>query len=437
MMSAKRGGVAAAPARAIQATPRVPRVQITPPALPHLVFYETLAALDESHPLWEETVAGLLALRLYDTWCERSALGESLEPWEIAGVTSQVETLPAARTVRAPLRALVRAAESADQTPTAALSHLAAYARALHFGAHWLLAADVFTTILGRARGAPGEVLFTAAFHRGYCYRMAGMLDHAAASYNEGRLIAVSCDNEAGVLEADFSHAKLALHRGNLPAAEALLDSVIASADAPACRHVLARALHDRGQVAARRGRPDDAVTYVYRAYALYESESDRDRALGDVAGALAEAGYHDAAWDARLVIQATAQEQETRWSATVNLIELAAWRGDRRLFEQFIRELDGVALPPWLAGYYHLHAGAGYHQFGEQTAAGRALREAVAVAVRHELHEVRMKADDLLTAVERSPSPVVPAPAPSAGPVADVITAVRALREQSAVATV
>jgi hypothetical protein len=47
------------------------------------------------------------------------------------------------------------------------------------------------------------------------------------------------------------------------------------------------------------------------------------------------------------------------------------------------------------------------------------------------------MNADDLLTAIERSPSPVVPATAPSTGPVADVITAVRTLREQAAVATV
>lgn len=408
-------------------------MQITPPLLPHLAFYEALAVLDESDARWKETVAGLLALRLFDSWGEVHRRGERLQAWEVSGVAEAVDELPESHLARAPLSAVVDAVRAPGAVPARALGHLADYARALRLEAKWLLAADVFATMLSNAYGALDDVVIGAAYHRGYCLRMAGQLDAAAASYDEGRALAASCGNEAGLLEADVSHAALALHRGNLPAAETLLDQVIERAAGGACTQILARALHERANVAARRERFDDAVIFAYRALPLYANAVDRDRVLGDIATAMGDAGHTDAAWDAHLVLSVTAQAQETRWVATANLIELAAMRGDQPLFERLRADLADAPLPIYLLAHYHLFTGVGYQRFGHHDLAQRALGEAVAVASRFELHQVRMQAEAALeTSAPRTTHGAEVADASPA--VAEVITALRTMREMAVV---
>ncbi len=405
-------------------------MQITPSLLPHLAFYEALAVLDESNPAWNETVAGLLTLRLFDTWGEMARRGERVQAWEVTGVAEAVDELPSTHPARAPLRAVVDAVRAPNVAPADALPQLSAYARVLRFEAQWLLAADVFATMLTNAYGAPEDVVIGAAYHRGYCLRMAGQLEAAAASYEEGRALAASCGNEAGLLEADVSHAALALHRGNLPAAEALLNDVIDRAGSVTCTQVLAHALHERAHVAARRARPEDAVVFGYRALSLYAAACDRDRVLGDIATALGEAGHHQAAWDGHLVLALTAQEQEARWVATVNLMELSALRGNEVLFERFRGELAGVALPAWLTGYYHLCTGIGYHRFDRHALAVRALQQAASVAARFELNEIRIKADAALRALDTAPTIAPATPRAVTKEVAEIIASVRHMRE-------
>jgi tetratricopeptide (TPR) repeat protein len=325
---------------------------------------------------------------------------------------------------------VVEAVQDRELEPADLLPQLSAYARALRFEARWMLAADAFATLLANAEGGEEELVITAAYHRGYCLRMAGELDAAAASYDEGRLLAASCGNAAGMLEADVSHAALALHRGNLPAAERLLDGVIERADPVRCAAVLGRALHHRAGLAARRGHPEQAIVFGYRAFPLIPLQSDRDRVLGDIATALGEAGHHEAAWDAQLVLAATAQEQETRWVATVNLIELAAWRGNERLFERFRVELADATLPVWLSGHYHLFVGEGFHRFGRRAEAKRSLQRAVTVAAGAELNEIRMRAEDSLAELDRAPAAGTVRPAQPDAEVGEVIAAVRTIRE-------
>jgi hypothetical protein len=210
---------------------------------------------------------------------------------------------------------------------------------------------------------------------------------------------------------------------------------VIERADPATCGQVLARALHERGHVAARRGRLDDAVVYGYRALALYEGAMERDRVLGDIAGALGAAGYHQAAWDGHLVLAATAQAQETRWAAIVNLIELAAWRGNERLFDRYRAELADVALPAWITGYYHLHSGDGFLRFGHRELAIASLERAVEVATQTQLNEVRMQAETLLSTIDRSPTPVFAAASPATPEIAEVIDALHRMHALAGIA--
>ncbi len=406
--------------------------------LPHLPFFAVLAGLDESSPAWRATTAGLLVLRLFERWTERARQGESLDEWEIAAVRDAIEAAEDGDIGRNILRGVVGLASRPGARPVAALAGLTAYARSLQFDGRWSLAADVYGTVVDYGEGPDPELALSACLLRSYCLRMTGALDEAAASIDHGRELAARCGDLPSVLQADVAHAALALHRGNLPQAEALLDGVIARAEAgpstAPCESVLWRALHNRANVAARRQQFEAAAVYGHRALALCSDSSDRERILGDVATALGDAGQREAARDAHLVLVATAQAAETRWTAMVNLVELAALDGREPLFERHRRDLAGIALPPVLAAYYHLFVGEGCARFGRTASARTALTKAAAVAQEFRINEVLLKAETALEALERSPAPTPveasPAAKPASPALTEVIEAVGSMRE-------
>src|SRR5579862_6242015 len=110
-----------------------------------------------------------------------------------------------------------------------------------------------------------------------------------------------------GTLLADIGVANVALRRGNLPAAEAILEGVCAAAGAMG--DVLARATHDLGYVCYHRatahpaGRVDAAyldraAQHFFAAFKQYADPPRRDRALVDLATTLAARGLTAAARD-------------------------------------------------------------------------------------------------------------------------------------------
>jgi len=133
-------------------------------------------------------------------------------------------------------------------------------------------------------------------------------------------------------------------------------------------------------------------------------------------------------------MVAATAQEQEVRWQAAVNLIALAALRGNELLFERHRQELAQVSLPPALNAYYHLYVGQGLRQFGRVALARKALGDAVGIASRYELNEIRFQAEELLAQIESAPAPATSAPPAPEPEVAEVIEAVRSMRELAGV---
>src|SRR5205814_873421 len=146
--------------------------------------------------------------------------------------------------------------------------------------------------------------------------------------------------------------------RGNLPRAEEILDDTIARAMGPDLSDVRSRALHDRSEVANRRGQYELAIRLAYQALEHSQSPTERDRILNDLAGSFLDLGVYSAARDAYLVISATAQEQYSRWLATLNLMDIASHTGAEVLFEQYRRQLIAEKLPPYLATGFQLVLG-------------------------------------------------------------------------------
>ena len=107
------------------------------------------------------------------------------------------------------------------------------------------------------------------------------------------------------------------------------------------------------------------------------------------------------AARDALLVLAATAQEQYSRWLATINLMELEAMDGCEPRFEEYRRQLDGLTLPPVLQAEYYYSLGEAHRIFQHPDQARQALTRAVEVATAHGLNEHAFRAEQALAELE------------------------------------
>jgi hypothetical protein len=110
--------------------------------------------------------------------------------------------------------------------------------------------------------------------------------------------------------------------------------------------------------------------------------------------------GRYDAARDTHLILANTAQTKLVRWSASLNLMELAGLDGQELAFDTYSRELAREPLNPWLRAHYLLFLGEGFARFGRYEAAEDALSEASVFADVNQLHELAFKAQSALEAL-------------------------------------
>ena len=145
-----------------------------------------------------------------------------------------------------------------------------------------------------------------------------------------------------------------------------------------------------------------------YEALKGVRNQMARDRVLNDLGASFAQLGVFTAARDAFLVVAATAQEQYMRWTATLNLLEVAVQERRETLVEQYRRELDGASLPPTLQTYYYIYMAQGHRAFDQLPLAKAAVIRAIEVATENQLGQLRFEAEELLgefESLERSES--------------------------------
>jgi tetratricopeptide (TPR) repeat protein len=256
----------------------------------------------------------------------------------------------------------------------------------------------VYSTVIAHTNPLEdSDIAIDANMHLGYCAATLGNWELAAAAYSEAGQIAEASGDIVKVLRARLADAKLLTERGNLPEAATILDSAIDRAASHEVGEVTGLLKHQRGSVAFLRGEYERSIRFVYDAITALQSPAARDRALGDLAAAFAELGCRSAARDAHLILAATASEQYTRWMATINLMELAAFDMREPNFEQHRRELADSSLPPSLAAVYHLYVGQGYQRFGKHDLAIQFIEQALDLASIHKLNRVYFEAEAAL----------------------------------------
>ena len=365
----------------------------------HVPFFTELASLDEQDTSWRAVSAGLVLLRLVDAWIEEGAAVVAADGWGVRSVAACLEEMPVGMPARAILRSALDALTSARCGDMHAVApRLMAYARSLDLDAKWALAADVYDTVLAHVHPEEeSEIAVNALLHRGHCLRELGDFTDATQAFTMAAELAHQSGDMIGTLRARIGEAKIVVARGNLPAADAILDETVALANEHSLAEVRSMATHDRAYIAYSRGQYDLAVRYAYDAMRDSVVESERDRILGDLAGAFYMLGVKSAARDAFLVLAATAREQWQRWVATINLMELSAEDAVEVQFERYRQQLASADLPPILRTQFELHVGRGYQLFGHFGEAKAWLDRALDTASTHSFNQLVFAAEAAL----------------------------------------
>lgn len=363
----------------------------------HLAFAEVLARTPVSDPVWGRTLAGLLTLRAVDRWHASFAAAE-LRPdaWNhpsrncsYRGVRRAIASVEASSPIPAILSGMIELlAAGRAATPHTVSEILLQYSRALELDAAWSLAIDTYgTSFLIADEAGEWRSAVHAALRMGYCHRVLSRLGEATSWYARAEWIATAHGETGLYLQARVGLANVAKMRGNFADARTMLTDVVQGAEATGNRFARATALHELSEIAYRVGEYDAAIQMVYEALAEYERQADRDRAIHDLAVNFLALDLVDAAHDAYLILLATAQAQETQWTAVMNLLETAARQGDRLAVERYRRELADVNLPPPLAFAFVSQLGIAYGYLGETELAREELTRALQLAETHQLH--------------------------------------------------
>jgi tetratricopeptide (TPR) repeat protein len=407
----------------------------------HQIYFDTLGSMQEDSASWRSVFAGLSVLRLVDSYSEAGSPAKPGGWAQLHSVRAAIEEMGEGNPMRGVLTGVLDEVTSRNTVDDTVCRTLMSYGRVLDYEASWSLAIDVFATVTRITRPERNARLAVDAYVAlGGAARRNGDWDTSARAYSQAAYIADTLGDRLGVLTVQVGIANTYLAKGNLPQAQSILDDVIVQARDHDMREVQGMALHSRAALAARRGEHADGLRLAYEALCLTSKPYEKDLVLGDIGGMFTQVGMHEPARDAHLVLAATSQSKFVRWSATLNLMELASLDGMADVFDTYARELSVAPLGPWVRSHYLLFLGEGMHRFGRTDAALEALQEAVRFAELNQIHQIAFKAQDALTHISSTPWRVAPAFVPPAAWMPDevntVVKAMSTLRSAALAAT-
>ena len=103
--------------------------------------------MEESDPAWRTVAAGMVAMRLVDTWAAEGSAVVAADSWNVTAVVAAIEQVPQTTPVRSVLRSVVDAmVTGAMPGMHVVLPRLMAYGQSLEYDSKMRLAADVYRT---------------------------------------------------------------------------------------------------------------------------------------------------------------------------------------------------------------------------------------------------------------------------------------------------
>lgn len=372
----------------------------------HQVYFDTLGSMREDSASWRSVFAGLSVLRLVDSYVDTGASVDPANWAQLHSVRSAIENVAEGDPIRGVLTAVLEEASKRAAIDEVVCGSLLQYGRALDYEASWGLATDVFSTVakLTRPEKSP-KLAVEANILIGGSARRNGEWEISARAYSQAAYIADTVGDREGVLTVQVGIANTYTAKGNLPQAQTILDDVIVQSQERQLSDVLARALHGRAALAAHQGKYAEGLELAYQALGYTCKPAQRDEVLQDIGALFTLLGRLDAARDANLILANTAQIKLVRWSASVNLMELASLDGNEPAFDTYSHQLVREPLNPWVRSHYLLLLGEGCARFGRYDAAEDALREASTFAGANQIHQVAFKAQLALETLRSAPA--------------------------------
>jgi hypothetical protein len=372
--------------------------------LSHMPYFERLAELANDSTEWRSVSAALVMLRLFDSWMTAGAEVVVDDAPGLNAVREQIAAMDIHDTTRGLLSSIVESMVVAEQPRIVTVApRLMAFGRAMQHAAKWPLAADIYRTVLSYATPvANADTVIQANMQLGRCLRVLAEWDESLTCFAAASQVATMTDDMMSILRARIQEANIAIDRGNLPFAETLLDQTIVQAKERGLQEIGATAMHDRAHLALRRGQPNEAVIWQYEAFKGVRNQMARDRVLNDLGASFVELGVYSAARDAFLVVASTAHEQYMRWTAMINLLDVAVHEHRQPLFEQYRRDLEGANMPPALAVYYYMYVAQGYRSFDQSSLATAAITRAIDIATKNQLGQARYQAEEIFDGLKQ-----------------------------------
>ena len=397
----------------------------------HQVYFDMLGSMKEDSDSWRSAFAGLSVLRLVDTYADAGSPA-NLPGWaQLHAVRTAIDAVSEGDPIRGVLTTVLDEAAVRGAIDDTVCGSLLAYGRSLDYEASWGLATDVFATVVKLVRPEKNARLSVEAnVAIGGAARRNGDWDTSARAYSQAAYIADTLGDKPGVLTVQVGIANTYLAKGNLPQAEQILDDVIVQSRDQGLPEIQGKALHSRAAIAQRRGEHAEGLKLAHEALHLTSKPADRDMVLEDIAVLFSELGVRDSARDAHMILAATAQTKFVRWTATLNLMELASLDGIEDAFDAYAKELARAPLGFWVHSHYLLFLGQGMIRFGRLDAAEDILREAVSFAQANQVHQVVFQAQTALSAVRSTPRPAGPFVAPTQWTLEEIAPVVASISE-------
>jgi len=412
----------------------------SPLPLPHLVYLEALAQCTEESPRWHSVTAGYAVLQLFEGWASIDGSGVAPSVLEMRRVRKRLARVSESDPIRRCLTQLIDVLERArpgDTTEPVLRAFevgriLAAYGKLLQYEASWSLSRDVFETLVAYAQCTDDEErLLDSMLMVGFSLRMLAQFDEARDAYGRLRDTAALLESEQYLLLSELGFAKIAIERGNLPAAAGMLDQIITEAGEEEHVGIRAKALMERARVASQLGDLSSATILGHQALLQSRDPMERDRILINLSVTLMELGLWEQSRDGNLLLTVTAQEATVRWMAQINLMQLAYLERREPMFEHYRREIAGMDLPPYLEAMFWQASAHGFRVFDRLPDAARAFQKMLAVADRHELNEFIVHAERALKDVAAAADPMEKARrSPASEPPPELATVARAVTE-------
>ncbi len=380
-----------------------------PQTLKHLPFFEVLASAPEGSAEAKLATAGLLSLRMIDHWVLAGPAIVEPESVSVRSVRQAIMALPPREAVREALLTIVNTMQMVrhvDLVPV--LPRVFAYAQLLerHHGA-LALAGDAYATVIRLADPElDADLMMDSYLRLAFCQRKLGQLDTAAESSRVLVKMATRKRDRARALRGKIGLAQVSMMHGDLAGADSQFVAVAVEAEKHGLTREFAAATHDRAVVASRAGNATSAVLLAHQALKQTDDPVHRDRVLGDLAAFLVKLEQYDAALDALRILEVTAVSDEPRQAAKVNMLATAARSGNRVLFENARRALDGSALNAEFEVNVKIETARGLSVFGDRDEALELLTQAASQAATLEFRAAVEEIGALRSAISAVPMP-------------------------------